>query len=215
MPLRVVDRDHNLTPLRSVDDTGSASLPAGTWIVYPTVRDAAQKHHPGFGATSKDAALALFAATDAAGSIDWDGPGPERDWIRAPTRRAEPLPRHLSSGRSIETYCTAKLLMDKRNYPSRSIGAYGRYRSLARWCVALCITAPMIAPLLTTCQECGTSLIHGGQVTDRAAGHPATIGLLAVRPQLVVGHDRAPRVVCPCPTNRPRRHLTDPKKGGR
>ncbi|MFF0284092.1 hypothetical protein ACFYSW_27675 [Rhodococcus aetherivorans] len=56
MPLPTVDHDHNLTPLRSVDDINPASLPAGTWIVYLTVRDAAQKHHPGFNATSKDAA---------------------------------------------------------------------------------------------------------------------------------------------------------------
>ncbi|QIX53564.1 hypothetical protein [Rhodococcus sp. DMU1] len=47
VPLLLVDRDHNITPRRSVGDINPASLPAGTWIVYPTVRDAAQKHHPG------------------------------------------------------------------------------------------------------------------------------------------------------------------------
>lgn len=49
----MVDQDHNITSLRSFDDADPASLPAGTWIVYPTVRDAARKHRLGFNATSR------------------------------------------------------------------------------------------------------------------------------------------------------------------
>lgn len=59
VPLLMVDRDHNLTPPSNLDESNPASLLAGTWITYPTVRDAAQKHHPGFGATSEDATLPL------------------------------------------------------------------------------------------------------------------------------------------------------------
>ena len=64
----MVDRNHHLTPLRSFGETDTASLPAGTWIVYPAVRDAAQKRHPGFHASGKDAAPALCTAADVATS---------------------------------------------------------------------------------------------------------------------------------------------------
>lgn len=73
----------------------------------PTVRDTAHKHHPGFGATARTLPLALFAAADTAGSIDWDGRSPERDRIRVSTRGAEPVPRQILFGRSVEKYFTA------------------------------------------------------------------------------------------------------------
>lgn len=104
----MVDRDHNLTPLRSVDDINPALVAGGNaGIVYPTVRDTAHKHHPGFGATARTLPLALFAAADTAGSIDWDGRSPERDRIRVSTRGAEPVPRQILFGRSVEKYFTA------------------------------------------------------------------------------------------------------------
>ncbi|WP_139281835.1 hypothetical protein [Rhodococcus zopfii] len=106
MPLPMVDHDHNLTPRRSVDDINPALVAGGNEDRVPDSARHGAEAPPGIRRHRKDAALALFAAADTAGSIDWDGRSPERDRIRVSARRAEPVPRHLSSGRSTENYCT-------------------------------------------------------------------------------------------------------------